>query len=105
MAEVKSPCNSVCKVDPASGVCIGCFRTLEEISAWSASTEAQRRAIVDRAEARLGGAPELKECSHCRTLFSCGIAGECWCKSLPPLKPVEGGDCLCPMCLRAAARK
>lgn len=30
-----SPCINVCKMDKASGLCTGCFRTIEEISAWA----------------------------------------------------------------------
>ena len=31
----KSPCIKICKMNPKSGLCEGCFRTLEEISKWS----------------------------------------------------------------------
>ena len=30
----RSPCISVCVIDPLTGLCAGCFRTLEEIAAW-----------------------------------------------------------------------
>ena len=33
--DVPSPCISVCKVDSATEICEGCFRTLDEIAAWS----------------------------------------------------------------------
>lgn len=46
-----SPCTGVCSVS-AKGICLGCGRTLDEIAAWSGATEAQRREIVRRAEAR-----------------------------------------------------
>ena len=29
-----SPCISVCRMDPASGLCQGCLRTIDEIVAW-----------------------------------------------------------------------
>lgn len=29
-----SPCISVCKIDPHSGYCTGCWRSLEEIRDW-----------------------------------------------------------------------
>ena len=32
---VPSPCVSVCLMDPSSDFCNGCFRTLDEIAAWS----------------------------------------------------------------------
>lgn len=48
---VPSPCISVCRMDAASGLCEGCFRTLDEIAAWGMAPEAQRRALwVELAE-------------------------------------------------------
>ncbi len=35
-----SPCVSLCKIDPASGLCQGCLRTLDEIVSWSQASEA-----------------------------------------------------------------
>ena len=32
---VPSPCTSVCRMNSATGLCEGCFRTLDEIVAWS----------------------------------------------------------------------
>jgi predicted Fe-S protein YdhL (DUF1289 family) len=42
---VPSPCISVCRIDAASGLCVGCLRTLEEIAAWSTLNDAQKRAV------------------------------------------------------------
>ena len=54
---VASPCISVCVMDPAAGVCIGCFRTLDEIAEWSVLDAAGKRAVVAAAaERRTGGA-------------------------------------------------
>jgi len=33
--DVVSPCVSVCQMDEASGWCVGCLRTLDEIAFWS----------------------------------------------------------------------
>lgn len=44
-APVPSPCISVCRMDAASGLCQGCFRTLEEIAAWGLAADEDRRAI------------------------------------------------------------
>jgi len=41
---VPSPCVSVCRMDAASGLCEGCFRTLDEIAAWSRMDDAAKRA-------------------------------------------------------------
>lgn len=42
---VASPCISVCRIDAASGLCVGCLRTLDEIAAWSALDDAARRVV------------------------------------------------------------
>lgn len=39
---VRSPCISVCRIDPASGLCDGCQRTIEEIAAWGAMSDERR---------------------------------------------------------------
>ena len=38
---VPSPCISVCVMDPASGLCAGCYRTLAEIADWIADQHAR----------------------------------------------------------------
>ena len=44
-ARVASPCTGVCRLDASSGCCEGCHRTLDEIAAWSAMDDEQRRAV------------------------------------------------------------
>ena len=41
-----SPCISVCKTDEALGLCIGCYRTPDEIATWKASSEASQYEIL-----------------------------------------------------------
>lgn len=41
---VVSPCVNICKME--DGVCIGCYRTLEEIGAWAASGDTGKRLIL-----------------------------------------------------------
>ena len=45
---VPSPCTGICTLDPDSGFCDGCMRTIDEIAAWGALDPATRRAILDR---------------------------------------------------------
>ena len=48
MAEVtdySSPCNRICTLDLTTEICMGCFRTLDEISGWTRFTNAEREAI------------------------------------------------------------
>ncbi|HLX29328.1 MAG TPA: DUF1289 domain-containing protein [Casimicrobiaceae bacterium] len=42
---VASPCISVCRIDDATGLCVGCFRTLDEIAAWGALDDEARRVV------------------------------------------------------------
>jgi len=42
---VPSPCVNICRIDPATGICQGCRRTLDEIAAWSRLDDADKRAV------------------------------------------------------------
>ncbi|GAA0329152.1 hypothetical protein GCM10009087_44220 [Sphingomonas oligophenolica] len=54
---IESPCVNICVMDDASGWCLGCGRTIDEIAGWSSGSAAWRRAVTaalpDRME-RLG---------------------------------------------------
>jgi predicted Fe-S protein YdhL (DUF1289 family) len=41
-----SPCIRRCALDPASGLCRGCRRSLAEISAWPTLDDAAKRRIL-----------------------------------------------------------
>jgi predicted Fe-S protein YdhL (DUF1289 family) len=43
---VASPCTSVCSIDPVTGLCAGCFRTLGEIAGWIDLGTDAREAVV-----------------------------------------------------------
>jgi len=49
---VPSPCIDVCRVDQTSGLCVGCFRTLDEICMWTRYTDRERDAIMAALPAR-----------------------------------------------------
>ncbi len=49
---VLSPCTKVCALDPATGLCRGCCRTLDEIAAWGALDDAGKRAVLAAVAAR-----------------------------------------------------
>ena len=51
-ASVASPCNSVCIVDPVTGLCGGCFRTLQEIAGWIDFSAAEKRSVIAALDAR-----------------------------------------------------
>ena len=54
---VVSPCISVCSVDKATGLCIGCLRTLKEIGAWRMASADEKRAIVAACNERAKSQP------------------------------------------------
>lgn len=43
---VTSPCINICKMDPASGLCLGCLRTIDEITRWSRADDHTRSDIL-----------------------------------------------------------
>tara|TARA_R110002072_G_scaffold4404_6_gene30908 strand:+ start:885 stop:1109 length:225 start_codon:yes stop_codon:yes gene_type:complete len=45
-APIKTPCVKVCFVDPAAGLCVGCFRTMDELGRWTKYSDAEREAIL-----------------------------------------------------------
>jgi uncharacterized protein len=50
---IETPCNKVCTVDPASALCVGCGRTLDEIASWLAFSAEQRSRIMAELPRRL----------------------------------------------------
>jgi len=50
--DVPSPCNNVCRMKPDTGLCEGCFRTLDEIAAWPAMSDAEKRTVLAQLPAR-----------------------------------------------------
>jgi len=50
--EVQSPCVKLCVVHPEERICVGCYRSIDEISAWSRLTPAERTAIMAELPAR-----------------------------------------------------
>lgn len=52
MHKVPSPCINVCKMNAQTGLCEGCFRTIDEIAQWSTATEEAKRKIWEEIERR-----------------------------------------------------
>jgi predicted Fe-S protein YdhL (DUF1289 family) len=40
-----SPCINVCTMNPQTGLCDGCLRTIAEIAGWSSTSEQEKRAV------------------------------------------------------------
>lgn len=43
---IKTPCVKVCFVDPTHQICVGCFRTMEELGRWTRYSDAERDQIM-----------------------------------------------------------
>ena len=46
MADIESPCNKICAIDPVSALCVGCGRTLAEIEGWIRFSAEERARIM-----------------------------------------------------------
>jgi uncharacterized protein len=53
---IETPCIAVCMIDPGTGLCFGCGRTLPEIARWHRIDSAERLAIMARLPARMADA-------------------------------------------------
>lgn len=53
--EIESPCVKVCVVHPETRLCVGCRRSIEEISRWSRMTPDERRVVLDALPGRNPG--------------------------------------------------
>ncbi len=51
-AEIESPCIKICVIHPESRLCTGCWRSIDEIGAWSKMSPEVRRAVMEELPAR-----------------------------------------------------
>ena len=51
-AEVESPCVKICVIHPAARICVGCHRSIDEISRWGSMTGAERAEVMEALPAR-----------------------------------------------------
>ena len=49
---IESPCNRVCTLDPATDLCLGCGRSLDQIMRWTQMTDAERARVVAELDRR-----------------------------------------------------
>lgn len=56
-----SPCTNVCRIDPVSGFCVGCRRSLDEIANWSRLDAAARQAVLAALRDRQAAVPHPGE--------------------------------------------
>jgi predicted Fe-S protein YdhL (DUF1289 family) len=43
---IETPCIKICTLDPASKLCTGCGRSLDEIARWGSMSDAERATIM-----------------------------------------------------------
>lgn len=53
MRQPLSPCTGVCRIDEATGWCLGCKRTLAEIADWPMLSVREKRDVLARLAGRL----------------------------------------------------
>jgi len=50
--DIQSPCVDVCQMNPFTGLCGGCFRTLDEIAGWLDFSVSERLEVLKRIDER-----------------------------------------------------
>lgn len=55
---IETPCINICVIDPATRLCKGCARTLEEIARWASYDSATRTRIMAELPTRKPAQPE-----------------------------------------------
>jgi uncharacterized protein len=53
VAIVESPCMGLCVMDEATGWCLGCARTIDEIARWGSTDQTDRDTVTGALPARL----------------------------------------------------
>ncbi len=48
----ESPCINICRLDPVTQLCVGCYRTIEEIAGWTNYSDEKKAAIRSGLQAR-----------------------------------------------------
>ena len=53
MTAIETPCDKICILDDASGLCRGCGRTVDEIARWTTYNDAERARVMAQLPRRL----------------------------------------------------
>jgi predicted Fe-S protein YdhL (DUF1289 family) len=43
---IESPCRNICEIDPKTQLCVGCARSLHEITGWTSGTPEWRASVM-----------------------------------------------------------
>ena len=52
---IASPCNKICVMNLESGLCRGCYRTLDEIARWGEMSDTERGEVMGELPGRRAG--------------------------------------------------
>ncbi len=58
MATVDSPCVGICQLDLTADLCVGCFRTRDEVAVWGATSDDVKRDILAKSRERRAASKE-----------------------------------------------
>lgn len=60
---IESPCNKVCVMNEQTGLCRGCYRTLDEIASWGMMSDAEKGEVIRKLAERaaLSSAAEVRD--------------------------------------------
>jgi len=58
MGNLISPCINICELDE-NKICVGCYRTIEEISNWTKYTDEEKQHIINQVQNRIQGEPNV----------------------------------------------
>ena len=45
---IESPCNKVCVINETTGLCRGCYRTLDEIASWGMMSDEETQDVIGK---------------------------------------------------------
>lgn len=57
---MESPCINVCAIDPTTGLCEGCGRSIGEIAGWRSLSADERRRIMAELPGRRRPVPQVR---------------------------------------------
>lgn len=49
---IESPCISICELDATTDLCVGCYRTRDEIALWGRASNTEKLMVLDQIHVR-----------------------------------------------------
>jgi uncharacterized protein len=57
---IETPCIKICTLDARQGLCLGCGRTIDEITRWATMNTSERARVMSELPARLAAGNAAK---------------------------------------------